>query len=286
MLQLSENDIPADSTLDAPQGVEGQSGEAIPSITPDPTPAPQVFEYQASGKTISEDLDTILKRASQGYNYAQHVAEHKASVDAFNQERDQYQQKYGTWKQYDEYANQNPSWADHVKTQWELRDSFGQPQSDLSNQTNPSESIHPEIRQFMDQYKFEKQTQQQQAEDAALNEQIKNVQEQFPEFDLSYSNPETGMTVEMQVIEHAKAHGINSFKAAFKDLMFDQIVNKRITSAKEAAAKELAERTKKGFISTSDTSLTGLGLPKIQNRQNGSLQDRLFRGAAELGITL
>ena len=287
MFTLSENDIPADSTLDAPLGVEGQLGEAIPSITPDPTPAPQVFEYQASGKTISEDIDTILKRASQGYNYAQHVAEHKANVDAFNVDRDQQQQKYGTWKQYDEYATQNPTWADHVKTQWELRDSFGQPQSDLSNQQATQDgSIHPEVRAFMDQYKFHQQTLQQQAEDTALNDQIKNVQEKFPEFDLSYSNPETGMTVEMQVIEHAKAHGINSFQAAFKDLMFDQIVSKRITSAKETAAKELAERTKQGFISKSDTSLAGLGLPKMQNNRGHSLHGDLMNAAAQLGIDL
>lgn len=277
MFELSENDIPADSTLP----VEGQSAAVIPSNNESVVEPAKMFEYQASGKTVSEDLDTILKRASQGYNYAQHVAEHKTNVDAFTQEKEQHLAKFGTWKQYDEYAIQNPEWANYVKSQWESRESFGQTPVVEGHQ---DQSIHPEVKSFMDEYRQNQSLQREQAEDSALNDQIKSVQEQFPEFDLSFSNPETGKTAEMQVIEHAKAHGINSFKAAFKDLMFDEIVNKRVTASKEAAAKELAERTKQGFISTSDTSLSGLGLPQKAN--SGSLHDVVLNGAAELGIPL
>ena len=282
MFELSESDIPADSTLETASAVEGQSVEAIPSSN-DPlatTTQPNVYEYQANGKTISEDLDTILKRASQGYNYAQSIAEHKNSVSQFQAERDQHLQQYGTWKQYDEYATTNPDWANFVKEQWEQRSTAGQ----SIDSTQQGQDINPEVRAFMNEYKENQRIQEEQAQDAALNEQIQSVQKQFPEFDLSWSEPSTGKSNEMLVIEHAKAHGINSFQAAFKDLMFDQIVSKRITSAKEAAAKELADRTKQGFISKTDTSLQGLGMPNVKS--GGSMHDALLRSASELGIDL
>lgn len=278
MFELTENDIPQDSNLG-----EGQSSDVISSNNEITTkPEPQYFEYQASGKTIKEDLDTILKRASQGYNYAQHIQEHKNSVEVFNKERDDYLQKYGVWKQYDEYANQNPDWANFVKEQWEQRSTFGQPQAQPGS--NQYGEIHPEIKAFMDEYRTNQRLIQEQQEDAALHEEIQAVQKQFPEFDLSFSNPETGKTIEMEVIEHAKAYGINSFKAAFKDLMFDKIVDKKITLAKEQSMKEIAARTKQGFISKSDTSLESLGMPKFKS--SGSLQDELAQYAVELGIPL
>jgi hypothetical protein len=279
MFELSENDIPA-STF------EGQAEDTINSSTPElqTSPEPQYFEYQASGKTVKEDLETILKRASQGYNYAQLVNEHKGMVDSFSKERDQHLAQLGVWKQYDEYANQNPQWAEFVKSQWESRQSYGQPQSEFGHQQQQGSDIHPEVRAFMDEYRSNQRVAQEQAEDAALHEQIQSVQKDFPDFDLSYSDPSTGQSLELQIIEHAKAHGINSFKAAFKDYMFDKIIEKRITSAKEATAKELANRTKQGFISKSDTSLNDIGSKGFKS--SGSLHDDLIQGAMELGIQL
>jgi hypothetical protein len=58
-------------------------------------------------------------------------------------------------------------------------------------------------------------------------------------------------------------------------------MNRKVTAAKEAAAKEIAERTKKGFISESDTSLNNLSMPA---RNSGSLQDEMMAYAKETGI--
>ena len=280
MFELSENDIPDVST----QPMEGQTGDNVNSSIPETPTEPQLYEYQAAGKTVSEDLDTILKRASQGYHYAQLVNEHKSKVEAFQSERDQHLSNLGTWKQYDDYAKQNPEWADFVKSQWEQRTSYGQPLNDQRHQQSGSSMIHPEVKAFMDEYRSNQEIARQQSEDAALNEQISSVQKEFPEFDLNYSDPSTGISLEMQVIEHAKANGINSFKAAFKDMLMDQIISKRVTSAKEAAVKELSERTKQGFISKSDTSFDNLGSKTFKS--SGSLHDDLIQGAIELGIPL
>ena len=283
MFELSENDIPEASTLEIQD--QGQAQDTINSSIPEPqSTEPQFFEYQASGKTVKEDLETILKRASQGYNYAQLVNEHKNSVESFQSERDRHLADLGVWKQYDEYAKQNPEWSEFVKSQWESRQSFGQPQNDLGHQQPSVNDIHPEVRTFMEEYRANQRVAQEQAEDSALNEQIQSVQKEFPEFDLSFSDPSTGMTIEMQVIEHAKANGINSFKSAFKDLMMDQIIERRIAATKEATAKEIANRTKQGFISKSDTSLNDIGSQKFKS--SGSLHDDLIQGALELGIDL
>ena len=281
MYELDISDVPADTTgsTDALEAGQPQATD-VPADQGTAT-EPQMFEYQASGKTIKEDLDTVLKRASQGYNYAQHIAEHKNNVTSFENERAEHFQKYGTWKQYDEYATQNPDWASFVQEQWNQRQSFGQPQEAAGTETPQQTQIPSEVQQFMEEYRNDKRLRQEADEDAALNSEVQSVQKEFPDFDLSHTDPETGTSLEMRVLEHARANGINSFKAAFKDMMFEDLVNKKVTAAKEAAAKEIAERRKEGFISESDTSLKNLSAPQ---KSSGSYQDELMAGARELGI--
>jgi len=277
--ELGMDDIPAE-TMDSTVADDAGQSSTAPE-TGATTQEPQMFEYQASGKTISEDMDTILKRASQGYNYAQHISEHKNNVTSFEQDRDRHMQEFGQWKQYHDYASENPQWAEFVRGQWEERQSFGQPQETAGTEQPAQTQVDPEMRAFMDEYRNDKKLRQEADEDSALNEQIQTVQKEFPDFDLSHTDPETGTSLEMKVLEHARANGINSFKAAFKDMMFDDLMNRKVTAAKEAAAKEIAERTKKGFISENDTSLNNLSMPA---RNSGSLQDELMAEARTMGI--
>jgi len=275
---LNMDDIPAteDSTV-AP----GAGQSATSEVSPDAGAAPEMWEYQASGKTISEDRETVLKRASQGYNYAQHIAEHKNNVTSFEKERDQHTQDFGQWKQYHDYATENPEWAEHVRGQWDQRQSFGQPDASQGTEQTQAPAVSPEVQSFMDEYRNDKRLRQEADEDSALNEQVQSVQKEFPDFDLSATDVETGTSLEMRVLEHARANGINSFKAAFKDMMFDDLVNRKVTAAKEATAKEVADRTKQGFISESDTSLNNLSQPA---RNSGSYQDELMAEARTMGI--
>jgi hypothetical protein len=250
-------------------------------------PKPE-FEYTALGKTVKEDIDTILKRASMGYDYAQKMQQFKTEQETFNQQRDGHLAQFGQWKQYHDYASENPEWAEFVRTQWEQKSSYGQSaagqQTPAGISADPSAGqVNPEIAKFMEEYRNDKRLQREADEDRALNEQIQQIQKEFPDFDLSHTDPSTGASLEMRVLDHARIHGINSFKAAFKDLYMDQILERKITAAKEAAAKEITDRQKQGLISRSDTSsLTSFDSP-IQ-KKSGSYLDGAMEMAKEMGI--
>jgi hypothetical protein len=226
----------------------------------------QYYKYTANGREVNEDIDTILKRASQGYNYAQNIQQLKADRETFDKtisEREaQIREAESRWSQYDQYANENPEWADHVRSQYENRYNFNgqQPGSQIDqNQTDPNLSPQlrqeiSELRQFRDEFKSYQANQKQQSEDIELNNQIESTKKSYTDFDFGYSDPNTGETVEHQVLRHMQSHGLNNFRAAFRDLFHDQIVTKASTKAKETAMKEIQERNKKGFISESDKS--------------------------------
>ena len=230
---------------------------------------PSLHEYVANGKTIREDLDTILKRASMGYNYAQLVNDHKTKESTLSEREKYVSEAEKQWKPYVDYAQQNPQWADYVRQSYEQNyygarpdDSISsQPQDQATNSQIPQALIDEikSLRDFKNEYYEHKRQTQIAEEDAALNNQIQEVQKQYADFDFSYTDPNTGKSLELRVLEHAQANNIASFKAAFRDLMFDQIVAKEVQKAKEGTIKDFQSRVKQGFISESDTSSSNSG---------------------------
>jgi len=245
-------------------------------------PARQLFKYQANGKEVEEDLDTILQRASQGYNYAQHMNEFKARQEAFEAEKNQLNQMRSKWEQYDKYASENPEWAEHVKNAWENR---GKQSTEAEAKDIPEalKKEFDELRMFKEQFQKDMQLRKEAEEDAILAKQFDEIRENYPDYDLSHTDPKTGMSLEMQILEHARVNGIHSVKAAFRDLMFNDIMSKQITKAKEAAAKELQDRTKKGFLAESNKSLIQTGV-KPPRKGVSSYANLAMDGAKELGL--
>lgn len=242
MLQESP-DAPADAPAEAP--------------AEQPTEK-QYFEYSASGKTVKEDIDTILKRASQGYNYAQHMSTLKQQQTELESRMKQAQELESQWKPYMEYAQQNPDWANHWKQAYDNRfNSFSGQQNEqpsYQGQDNSEVSaLKSQISELRSLYDKDKETRQIEQQDIELNNQINEVKSLYPDVDFSYSDPETGKSLEYAVLEHGSLHGISSFKAAFRDFYHDQLVTNAVSKAKENTAKELQNRQKKGFMSSSDT---------------------------------
>ena len=145
---MEVNEQQVNETFGEPQGYEStpvpQEGD------PSPQGSPELYEYQAGGKTIREDLATIKKRASQGYHYAQ-------SMQSFNQEKEQWQQQISEresslremesrWKQYDDYARANPDWEQHVRTSWEQRQQSSYDQGYEGQSQQGSTSLPPDIQ--------------------------------------------------------------------------------------------------------------------------------------------
>lgn len=271
--------------------INGQDGTIS---TGNPAPATQtqaqMFKYKALGREIEEPIDTILQRASQGYDYAQKMQEFKSQQDQFATQQQDAKTLQGKWEQYENYSKENPEWADHVRSSWESRGTFGNAQQPEAG--GETSSLPPEFQKKMNQFdefmtnmNQERQLNAEAKEDTILGESIATVQKEYPDIDLTYSDPTTGMTREMAVMQHAKQNSIHSFKAAFRDLYFDQIVARQVTAAKEASVKEIQERNKRGFISDSDTSMINRSSFNSNNSNTKmSYQQLAQHGAEELGI--
>lgn len=267
------NDI-STGALEGSQPVGDQLGSAPQQINQPSFDPNLVIPYKANGKEVQEPLSTVIQRASMGYNYAQLMQQHKQREAAIEAERQQIAQQAQKWQQYDEYATQNPQWADHVRSQWESRFNFGgqqqgqqpfgsQNQASFDQQQSVQQSQLPpevarelaEMRSFVSQYKQDQQVRMQAEQDHALNQEIESVAKEYPDIDLSVTDPTTGESLEQQILRHAQANGISTFRAAFRDKMFDQLLARGTTQAKEAVAKQMQQQVKNGFLGQSNSPM-------------------------------
>lgn len=268
----------------------GDTSTETPQENTQQTEAPaQTFKYTASGKEVEEDLNTILKRASQGYHYAQNMQQFNQQKQAFESERQRKEAEIreleGKWSQYDQYAKENPEWAEYVRTQWEQRQLGLNGQQSTQTDSNVSPQLANEIaelRRFRDEFKGFMADQKREREDLELNGQIDQTRKEYSDIDFSHSDPETGKSLEFKVLEHMQAHGLNNFRAAFRDFYHDQLLARAVTKAKEDTATTLQERQQKGFIAESDTPFTGL--KQATSIKNKSYFDLIDEGIQEFGL--
>lgn len=250
------------------------------------TAAQQMFKYKALGKEIEEPIETILQRASMGYDYAQKMQEYKQLQQQIEEQKQLAEQLQQKWKPYDDYARENPDWFQHWQNAWQNRGS-GQQGHEIA-QTEQS-AIPPQLQekltafeQFMQQQQQREQQQQVAQEDEALANDIKSIQEQYPDIDFQATDPATGKSLEQQVIDHALQNGINSFRAAFRDFNHEKLVERERERAKEDVAKQTQAQRKRGIIGQSPTPFSeGPTNFDVKSRS----WDQLERLAAqELGI--
>jgi hypothetical protein len=275
--------------------------------TPSPVPgAPQnqgsafdpnaVLTYKARGKEIQEPLSMVLQRASMGYDYATLMQQFKQQQSEFQAQQQQLKSLEEKWKPYEDYANSNPQWADHVRQSWESRFSFGQanPNENAGFQ-NPAEqvqnpSLPPEVaaelskmKSFISQYEQEKQMAMQAEQDAQLASEINSVMSEYPEYDLHATDPQTGENLEQQILRHAQTYGIGSFRAAFRDMMFDKLLARGQTQAKETVAKQMQQQVKNGVLAQSNTPLLQRDMSGV-NMKGHSYHSLMDMAAKELGF--
>ena len=239
----------AQAMTEQPQEPSGDTSHVQEAPPPqDQTPV-QEYEYSANGKTIKEPLDVILKRASQGYNYAQHMAEHKQKaeqVDTRYNSALELEKKYG---EIDKYAAENPEWNDHLHKTWETRFdiSGGEAAPQTQQQQAIPESFQQEfnsMKQFVEGIKAERA-------DAAYEGAVKQVKDQYPDIDFSATDPESGKTLEQRVLDYAQDNSIGKFEPAFKAFHHDALVERARTQAKDQMAGDLKQRAKAGLLGTS-----------------------------------
>lgn len=229
------------------------------------------------GKEVEEDLATILQRASGGYHFAQRMNEYNQLMEQFNTEykpqidqANQLKEKYG---RFEEYAKENPEWYDHWTNAWENRHQLNQqpgeePQAEQSNiqavlKDMLSQELGP-VREFMSQQQQTLQQKQIADEDRALSDAVNKTREQFSNVDFDKTDPETGKSLEYEVLEFMQKSGIQDFNTAFKAFYHDNIVKMQVEQAREQALKADQERKKNGIIDIKTTP-SKRRMPELKN---------------------
>lgn len=263
---------------------EAQQAEpAQPEQVAEPQQAEQApiqeFEYSANGKTIKEPLETILKRASQGYNYAQHMQDLKSQQSEFEQREQralELEKKYG---EIDKFAADNPEWNDHLHKTWESRfDITGQQQTEPSQQQQgvPSQLLNEfnELKSFVENIKAERA-------DAAYQGAVDQVKNQYPDIDFNHTDPNTGKTLEQQVLDFAEQNSIGRFEPAFKAYYHDKLVERARNEAKDQMAGDIKQRAKAGLLGTSQAPAKGNSEMEYPSNYRNMSSDQLHNWIVE-----
>lgn len=227
------------------------------------------LDYQAAGKTVKEPLEMIIKRASQGYDYAQKMGE-------FNNLQEKIK-SLEYLKEIDDYYRSNPEWAEHIKSGWEKR-------SAIQNKVDPNDPMFnffdSKLRQVTEAFdtintklsslEQEKLQKQMQAEDSALETEIQDIRKEHSYLPWE-SVDEFGRNLEAKVVAHAKENGIRNFKTAFRDLYHDEIVKRAQDHAKESLADKRYADRKNGFIGESSTPKTKFATKSVRDKSYDEL---------------
>lgn len=280
---MTTENFDVDATLEAIES-ESVSSERPMSAPQEQTQAPQQttpeYEFQWNGRNIKAPVDKLTQWASQGYDYAQKMAQFKQQMAEFEQQKSVLDR----YREVDEYARTNPQWWEHVSQSFAQRaqqQQQSQLPEDLTGFIDPLKNELQELKQWKNQLETERMTQQRQQEDQQLDTDIKSVREQYKDLDFDRVDEE-GRTLEMKVLDHAVKNGINNFKTAFRDYMADELVKRAESRGREAAVRERQEQAKKGLLGK--TQAPTKGITPAQNHRNKSYQDLYKEALDELGI--
>jgi len=273
----------------APPQTPETSGSQAPATSAPKTPEPfQGLEFDAAGKRVQVPFaDPRVKQwVAQGYDYAQRMAAFKQEQQAWEAQR----QGYSKYAEIDQFVKSDPrgkDWLEHVNRAWEQREQL------LANgQLDP---VKATVEQLVQERlaPFQKDLEARQAaereakiqhENEALDQEIKSIRDQFA--DLDWDAPgQDGLSLELRVLKHANQNGINSFRAAFRDLMADDLVKRAEARGKEAAAKEIQATKRQGLLGQTRAPTKG-ELQTAADRRGKSLRDLTREGLDELGIQI
>lgn len=253
-------------------------------------PPVEEFEFKANGKLVKANREQILNYASQGYHYSQNMAALKQDRAALEQERSQLQEIQSKYSQVEEYARENPlQWQQilqAVDNGGQVQETSAEIPPQFTEKLNELYRKIDEQQQFIDNFKSEKEIEQQTKQDEALDSEIQSFREKHPELAWDTLDAE-GRTLEARVINHALERGIQSFEAAAKDLLFDDILTKRIEQSKKDKFNRLKQDKKNGLVKDRNGQPPRFNLsgPKSKSKNYDSAEDILaeLQGSATGG---
>lgn len=223
------------------------------------------YEYVTEGgKKVKEPLSMILKRAPFGYNYAQykhHLDQEKqqwetklSESEKRHAEQEERLKQLARWQEFNDYAEKNPDWWNHVQDSWSKRDPSQVSQQKEDPRIAALESQLKELSEFKQQFVSKQTELEHSQQDKDFREEIVTAEKQF-KVDMSQSD-EQGRSLTWRVLEHMKNLGLDGskkghFTAAFKDYYFDNLMGRTAEQTKESVAKTQEQMKKAGIVSVS-----------------------------------
>lgn len=243
-------------------------------------PTAEEYEFTWNGKAIKADRQKVMQWANQGYDYAQKMQDYNRRNAEIERAKSELKSTYEPYEQINQYARKNPEWWNHVVSAYENR-------AQQAAQSNGGQ-VPPELLQKLDaleQFKtnFEQRISQEkrEQEDQALSQDVQSIRKQYPNIDFD-SPDQDGYSLEQRVMKHAVDSGINSYRAAFRDLRHDDLLKLAQEQAKEETAKALQSRTKQGILGKTPAPKTGLA--RAENTRAKTYDDLAGEALRELGI--
>lgn len=263
-------------------GLNTEKTQTAASTPPPSSEPPSEFEFQWNGKQIKADREKVLKWASQGYDYSQKMAEFNRRMQEVDGRYSKAEELYNKYGAVDEWVQQNQDkWEALQKAISGAEASGASPE--LLQKLHALEAKLNESSKFIDTIKEREELERQAKEDSELDAEIKSIQEKYKDLDWNTANEE-GKTLEYRVLEHADKNRINSFKAAFHDLMHDELVKLAEMRGRETLTKERQAKQSQGLLGKTEAPKAGLTKPTGLKKK--SYDDLAREGLEELGITL
>jgi hypothetical protein len=294
---LAEIEKPADA-----RSMGGDEQPETPEVPQEEKPwePPEWSHFESNGKKLFPDSPDKAKTwLSLGYNYSQRKGELEKTFAQQQQELAQKQKEWeaeqkrlNPYREVDEYAAQHKEWWEHVQQQWQQRQQWRTTQGlppEQQAQLAPFIEKITQLEGWVSQQQqreaelaAQKQEEEYQRQDQALDAEIKSLQESFPNYDFSAVDPATGQTLELIILKHAEANGLPTFKAAVWDYLGPKLIADAKATGQVAQVKKVQAQAKAGIIGQTPTPTKAL--QPAQNLKTKSYNDLTREALQELGI--
>lgn len=260
---------------------ETSSNREIPMTQPEPqealAPKVEEFEFDQGGKKYKATRDQVIAWAKQGINYPQKIQSFNQERTKWEQDRQNWEKSWGSYRQIDEWAKQHPDKWEKLNSLWSNGQFGSQPAQGQSPGQAPEldsfkKQLVTELNQTLQPIFQEREEAKLQKASQDLDKEISSIREKFKDIDFD-STGEDGRTIEKQILDFAIENKIPKFEVAAKAFLHDQILANAQAQAKLEVSKGIQRDTKMGILGKSPIPQKAKGFQQATNVRNRSYND-------------
>ena len=241
-------------------------------------------EFENGEREFSRDK--VTEYAQKGFDYElkmhrlkQERQEFEEKMADLESKQSEFSKKREYWENIDKYMEENPGFAETVRSAWDQRQ--GQNPANSSPEYQALQSTIDSLRERLDAQDRDKQERSEKRAQESFVKSTVDYKEKNSDFDWE-TKDEFGDSLQDRIEKHAVDNGIKSFKVAANSYLFDQHLKRTELKAKEQVAKELQQKKKNGLGPITDRSTRQT--TESSNFASMSYEDLAGEALRELGI--